>query len=50
MVLALAKGACKKTEPITKPNIVYILTDQWRASAWVMPERRQGFDYWKALE
>ena len=32
-----------------KPNIVFILTDQWRAQ-FTPPERRQGFEYWKALE
>lgn len=25
--------SCQKTEEVTKPNVVYILTDQWRASA-----------------
>jgi hypothetical protein len=55
-----------------KPNVVFVLTDQWRAQAtgysgdpnligkWHLdgmmrdqftpPERRQGFEYWKALE
>ncbi|NND07618.1 MAG: sulfatase [Saprospiraceae bacterium] len=32
--LILIASACKRAEPITKPNIVYILTDQWRASAF----------------
>lgn len=31
----LALIACQKTEQITKPNTVYILTCQWRASAFV---------------
>lgn len=33
VMVIIALSACGKTEPIVKPNIVYILTDQWRASA-----------------
>ena len=34
---------------VRQPNIVYVLTDQWR-DQYTPPERRQGFEYWKALE
>lgn len=33
ILMLVAFSACQKTEQIKKPNIVYILTDQWRASA-----------------
>ncbi|WP_347838243.1 sulfatase [uncultured Draconibacterium sp.] len=33
LMLILAFSSCKKQEQTTKPNIVYILTDQWRAQA-----------------
>jgi arylsulfatase A-like enzyme len=32
-MLVAAFSSCKKPEQLTKPNIVYILTDQWRSSA-----------------
>lgn len=34
MLAVFAIGACWETEQATKPNVVYILTDQWRASAF----------------
>ncbi len=33
-VFALCFASCQQAEPVKKPNIVYILTDQWRASAF----------------
>lgn len=33
VMLVVAFSSCKKQEQVTKPNIVYILTDQWRAQA-----------------
>ncbi len=34
LILLVVFSSCKKHEQTTKPNIVYILTDQWRAQAF----------------
>lgn len=34
LISTIAFAACQKQEQVTKPNVVYILTDQWRASAF----------------
>lgn len=34
LILVVVFSSCKKHEQTTKPNIVYILTDQWRAQAF----------------
>lgn len=33
IIVMLSISACQKTEQIKKPNVIFILTDQWRASA-----------------
>ncbi len=33
IILVAAFSSCKKQEQVSKPNVVYILTDQWRAQA-----------------
>ena len=33
LLIGFAISSCQKKDQVTKPNIVYILTDQWRSSA-----------------